>query len=143
MGQPKIEMRQPKTEMGQPKTEMCEPKTEMRQPKREMCRPKSPAVERGAWNLCIHVKWGGNLGDFQGVVTLGVARDQKCIFPIRGEGFLEWAPPHVHAKRCTWPRCTRIEVYVTHDVHAKRCTRPEKSVGETRVERVENMDRAG
>ena len=46
-------------------------------------------VEQGAQNLCIHVKWGGNLGDFQGVVTLGVARDPKCIFPYRGEGFLE------------------------------------------------------
>src|ERR1017187_595673 len=46
-------------------------------------------VQRGTQNLCIHVKWGGNLGDFQGVVTLGVARDPKCIFPYRGEGFLE------------------------------------------------------
>ena len=46
-------------------------------------------MERGALNLCIHIKWGGNLGDFQGVVTLGVARDPKCIFPYRGEGFLE------------------------------------------------------
>src|ERR1035438_5710975 len=46
-------------------------------------------VQRGTQNLCIHVKWGGNLGDFQGVVTLGVAGDPKCIFPYRGEGFLE------------------------------------------------------
>ena len=44
-----------------------------------------------------------DMGDFQGVVTLGMARAPKCIFPYRGEGFLEGAPPHVHAKRCTWP----------------------------------------
>jgi len=69
----------------------------------KMLPENSPAVERGAWNPCIHVKWGGNLGDLQGVVTLGVARDPKCIFPYRGAGFSEWAPPHVHAKRCTWP----------------------------------------
>ena len=69
----------------------------------KMLPENSPAVERGAWNPCIHVKWGGNLGDLQGVVTLGVAKDPKCIFPYRGAGFLEWAPPHVHAKRCTWP----------------------------------------
>ena len=25
-----------------------------------------------------------DIGDFQGVVTLGVARAKKCIFPIRG-----------------------------------------------------------
>jgi len=57
------------------------------------------AVEQGGLNLCIHIKWGVNLGDFQGVVTLGVARDPKCIFPYRGEGFLEVGAPHVHAKR--------------------------------------------
>ena len=56
-------------------------------------------MERGALNLCIHIKWGVNLGDFQGVVTLGVAGDPKCIFPYRGEGFLEVGAPHVHAKR--------------------------------------------
>jgi hypothetical protein len=66
------------------------PKTVQRQAEAASVRQKWPeTVERGAPNLCMHIKWGGNLGDFQGVVTLGVARDPKCIFPYRGEGFLE------------------------------------------------------
>src|ERR1017187_2610612 len=44
------------------------------------------------------------MGDFQGVVTLGVARASKCIFPYRGARFSKWVPPHVHAHGCTWPR---------------------------------------
>ena len=49
-----------------------------------------------------------DLGDFQGVVTLGVARASKCIFPYRGARFSKGVPPHVHARGCTWPRrCQR------------------------------------
>ena len=44
------------------------------------------------------------MGDFQGVVTLGVARASKCIFPYRGARFSKGVPPHVHAHGCTWPR---------------------------------------
>ena len=76
------------------------PKTVQRQAEAANVGQKWPkAVEQGGLNLCIHIKWGVNLGDFQGVVTLGVAGDPKCIFPYRGEGFLEGAAPHVHAKR--------------------------------------------
>jgi hypothetical protein len=49
-----------------------------------------------------------DMGDFQGVVTLGVARASKCIFPYRGARFSQGVPPHVHAHGCTWPRrCQR------------------------------------
>jgi hypothetical protein len=44
------------------------------------------------------------MGDFQGVVTQGVARTSKCIFPYRGARFSKGVPPHVHAHGCTWPR---------------------------------------
>ena len=49
-----------------------------------------------------------DLGDFQGVVTLGMARASKCIFPYRGARFSQGVPPHVHARGRTWPRrCQR------------------------------------
>jgi hypothetical protein len=60
-------------------------------------------------------KMGGNLGDFQGVVTLGVAGDPKCIFPIEGQGISEGVPPP----------CTREVVYMAPKVHARECTWPE------------------
>jgi hypothetical protein len=47
------------------------------------------------------------MGDLEGVVTLGVARAQKCIFPIRGARFSRRVPPHVHKWECTWPELTK------------------------------------
>src|SRR5664279_3163227 len=83
-------MRYPKTVQRQAEAALRYPKTVKRQADAASVSRKWPeTVERAALNLCIHIKWGGNLGDFQGVVTLGVARDPKCIFPYSGEGFLE------------------------------------------------------
>ena len=48
-----------------------------------------------------------NMGDLEGVVTLGVARAQKCIFPIRGARFSRRVPPHVHKWECTWPEAAK------------------------------------
>ena len=47
------------------------------------------------------------MGDLEGVVTLGVARAQKCIFPIRGARFSRRVPPHVHKWECTWPELAK------------------------------------
>ena len=47
------------------------------------------------------------MGDSQGVVTLGVAGGAKCIFPIRGEGFLELERPKSRI------RVTEIRIRVT------------------------------
>jgi hypothetical protein len=49
-----------------------------------------------------------DLGDFQGVVTLGVARASKCIFPYRGARFSKMGAPS----------CTRAWVYMAPSVPA-------------------------
>jgi hypothetical protein len=41
------------------------------------------------------------------LVTLGMARAQKCIFPIRGARFSKGVPPHVHTGGCTWPETAK------------------------------------
>ena len=82
------------------------------------------------------------MGDFQGVVTLGVARAKKCIFPIRGARFSKGVPPHVHAggvhapvgavRRCCWRSASvllapsvGVPMYMPKGVHApsvpRRC----------------------
>ena len=76
-----------------------------------------------------------DMGDFQGVVTLGVARAKKCIFPIRGARFSKGVPPHVHAggvhapvgavRRCCWRSASvllapsvGVPMYMPQGVHA-------------------------
>ena len=62
-----------------------------------------------------------DMGDFQGVVTLGMARAPKCIFPYRGAWFSKGVPPHVHAHGCTWPRrCPRRPKRARKQSSAKR-----------------------
>ena len=67
------------------------------------------------------------MGDFQGVVTLGVAGAPKRIFPYRGARFSKGVPPHVHAQGCTCPRrcfasvllalCVGAAMYMPKGVH--------------------------
>ena len=69
------------------------------------------------------MKWGVNLGDSQGVVTLGVAGGSKCIFPIRGEGFLELERPKSRI------RVTEIRIGLTES----RIRVAESTVGLTKI----------